>query len=173
MALADPLGPISKLAVLLQTSLQATHVWGSFAATIHHHHLPAPASGIVHTKAELVALRPFALIWTNDRDGIRFVKETAGQNAYSAADGEIVVRIERNTPTGMTPAEAARDFENLLGRIIKGTAEQPGLMDLSGDPRYMPIVELTLAEHARTAPEKINDIGDAQRAFLLVTWSTA
>lgn len=169
----DPLGPISKIAARLETMLQATAVWQSLGATIHHHHLPPPASNVSHTAAELAALRPFVLLWTNDRDGIRWTRDTAGHHACASSDGELIIRLERNTPAGMTPAEAARDFENVIGQLCKGTAEQPGLIDLAGDPRYLPLVELTLVEHSRTVPDKITAIGDAQRAFLLATWSTA
>ena len=49
----------------------------------------------------------------------------------------------------------------MIGRLCKGTAAAPGLIDLAGDPRYLPLVELRLLEHSRTLPEKINDIGDA------------
>lgn len=169
----EPLGPISKIAQRLETMLAATAVWDSLAATIHHHHLPPPTNAVSHTRDELTSLRPFVLIWTNDRDGIRWTRDTAGHHAASNSDGELIVRIERNTPADMTPADAARDFENAIGRLCKGTAEQPGLIDLAGDPRYLPLVEVTLVEHSRTAPDKITAIGDAQRAFILCTWSTA
>lgn len=171
MALDDPVGPISKIAALLESMLQATHVWSSLGATVYHHHLPPPANQQAHTKAELQALRPFVLLWTNDQDGIRWTKDTAGADACSGSDGEIVIRIERNTPAG-TPAEVARNFENLIGSLCKGSNSQPGLMDLAGDTAYLPIQELRLIEHARTRPEQWTEIGDAQRAYLLVTWRT-
>lgn len=166
-------GPISKIADRLELMIKATDVWPSLAATVYHHHLPEPANKVSHTKTELASLRPFLMIWTNDRDGITWTRDTAGPDACASSDGELVIRFERNTPTNISPAVAARDFENAIGRLCKGTASAPGLIDLAGDPRYLPLVEVRLLEHSRTLPEKINDIGDAQRAFILCTWSTA
>lgn len=168
-----PLGPISKNADRLELMIRATNVFSSLGAAVYHHHLPEPANKISHTKTELAALRPFIMLWTNDRDGITWTRDTAGPDACAASDGELVIRFERNTPANMSPSLAARDFENLIGRLAKGTAAAPGLIDLAGDPQYLPLVELRLVEHSRTLPEKINDIGDAQRAYLLATWSTA
>ncbi len=167
------LGPISKIADRLELMVKATEVWPSLAATVYHHHLPEPGNKVSHTKVELAGLRPFVMIWTNDRDGITWTRDTAGPDACAASDGELVIRFERNTPANMTSSAAARDFENAIGRLCKGTAAAPGLIDLAGDPRYLPLVELRLLEHSRTAPEKVTDIGDAQRAFLLATWSTS
>lgn len=166
-------GPISKIADRLELMIKATDVWASLAATVYHHHLPEPANKVSHSRTELTNLRPFVMLWTNDRDGITWTRDTAGPDACAASDGELIMRFERNTPTSMTPAEAARDFENAIGRLCKGTAAAPGLIDLAGDPRYLPLVQLRLLEHSRTVPEKINDIGDAQRAYLIATWSTS
>ena len=172
MPLATPAGPISKIAALLETMLGAVATWDTFGATLYHHHLPNPTDGVSHTAAELAALRPFVLVWTADRNGIAWHRETAGPGIPTVSDGELIIRIERNTPDDMTPAEAARDWENVIGQLCKGTAIAPGLIDLAADPRYLPLTSLTLVEHSRTVPEKVTDIGDAQRAFLLAEWAT-
>jgi hypothetical protein len=82
-----------------------------------------------------------------------------------------VIRFERNVPADMAPDEADQTFENLIGKLCKGTAAEPGLMDLAGDPRYLPITELQMMEHSRTDPQHRKEIGDAWRVFLLVEWS--
>lgn len=166
-------GPISLIADRLALMLQATHIWSSLGATLHHHHLPPPANRISHTAPELAALRPFVLIWTDDRQGIQWTRDTPGPDACSSSAGTLLIRYERNTPAGLDPAAAARDFENSIGQLCKGTAAEPGLIDLAGDPRYLPLVALELIEHSRTVPEKITAIGDCQRAFLAASWATS
>lgn len=172
MPLATPTGPISLIADRLATTLAAATAWADLSGTIHPNQLPPPTNGISHTGADLAALRPFALIWTTD-DGYRAKRTTSGGGICNEFSGSLIIRLERNTPTGQTPAEVERDWENILGRIINsGDLAEPGLLELAGDPRYLPIDEITLLEHSRTAPEHVKDIGDAQRAFLLVEYST-
>ncbi|MGB7325854.1 MAG: hypothetical protein WBD31_13350, partial [Rubripirellula sp.] len=171
MAMPAAAGPISLIADRLEITLAATAAWSSLTgATIHHNALPEKADGEPHTLDELVAQRPFARIWTTD-DGIQWKRDTARGGACVSAVGELIIHIERNTPTGLESNEADRDFENLIGQICNGTAENPGLMNLAGDARYLPITRLSLLDHSRTDRSKRKSIGDAQRAFLLVQWS--
>ncbi|QDT07998.1 hypothetical protein K227x_64280 [Rubripirellula lacrimiformis] len=172
MAMPAAAGPISLIAERLETTLAATAAWSSLTgATVHHNALPEKPGGEPHTLAELVAQRPFAKIWTTD-DGIEWTRDTTRGGACTSSMGELIIHLERNTPEGLAANEADRDFENLIGRLCKGNADNPGLMDLAGDARYLPITRLLLLDHSRTDRSKRESIGDAQRAFLLVQWST-
>lgn len=171
MALAAPAGPISAIADRLGTMLAACTAWSSLNGTIYHNHLPDPSNKVSHTAAEIIALRPFALIWTTD-DGYRVRRVTSGGGVCHEGSGQLVIRIERNATAGETPAELDRSWENIIGLIISGTQANPGLINLAADPSYLPISSVSLVDHSRTDPAKIKDIGDAQRALLLVEWST-
>lgn len=169
MPLASPAGPISHAADRLRLTLEACAAFAELSATVHMGQLPPPASGTEHPLDELVALRPFALLWTTDT-GYKTTRDTTG--AVGRAEGELIIRLERNTPAGETPAEAERSWENLLGRIIQsGDNANPGLVELASDVRYLPIDSVAMIEHSRTDPAHLKAIGDAQRAFLLVNWS--
>lgn len=173
MALSPPEGPISKIAERLDFTIRATHLWGTLSgAKVFHNHLPLPSDRIRHTLNEIQQFRPFVLIWTDDDEGIRWRRDTARGGACVESRGRLVIRFERNVPPQIAPDEADRSWENLIGRLAKGTAAEPGLMDLAGDVRYLPITQITLDSHARTDPKSLKDIGDAQIALLSVEWST-
>ena len=165
-------GPISLIADRLETTLKATAAWASLVgATVYHNALPEKVDGTPLTKTEKMSQRPFAKIWTTD-DGIEWSRETTRGGACTSSQGDLIIHIERNTPTDVAAGDIDRDFENLIGQFCKGTADAPGLMDLAGDPRYLPITRLLMLDHSRTDRTKREALGDAQRAFLLVQWST-
>ncbi|MDM4015847.1 hypothetical protein [Roseiconus lacunae] len=166
-------GIIAVIAEQLGTAIQATAGWSDLVdATIHYNDLPPPASGVDHTKLELVNLRPFALIWTIDEGGFTATRNTTGGMCVDRT-GQLLIRIERNVPADTSDADAERQWENIISRIMdNGDPANPGLIQLGGDPRYLPITSITRLESTRSAPEKRTEIGDAQRAFLHVIWAS-
>ncbi|MEO1527989.1 MAG: hypothetical protein AAFX06_21365 [Planctomycetota bacterium] len=171
MALADASSPVSRTAVALENMLNATHAWSNLSgAMVHHNHLPPP-SALSHSKAELVGLRPYALIWTAD-NGYRVERDTVNGDDCFMSSGNLMIEIQRNVPTGEDYAEADRSFENLWGAIMaSGNAAEPGLMELAGQLEHLPIRSIQHLESTRTAPDKVDAIGDAQRVFLHLHWS--
>ena len=172
MALATATSAVALNAVSLGNMLAATHAWQNLTGTaIHYNHLPPPANGVSHTLTELIALRPFALIWTADQ-GYRIERDTpAGSDSYGVS-GNLMLEIQRNTPNGENRAEADRSFENLWGRIIAtGNVSQPGLMELAGSGSHLPIAAIQHLASESTDPQKMDAIGEAQRVFLHVHYA--
>lgn len=139
--------------------------------------LPPPA-GPTYTKAELVALRPFALIYMSTSDGVRFAQQSVGSLGGSyAASGTLIVRLERNFPSNVSAeadpgAAADRQFENMLGPLMRSDDwNSPGLLELAGQAGYLVIRELSLmAGPMRCDPKDAVGQGDCQAAFLEVKW---
>jgi len=171
---------------LLRTSLAtctAFRQWDGLSLTveqakdrIYFDALPPP-SGNVYTKAELVALRPFAIVYTSASDGLQFVQESSAALGGSfVAAGALIVRLERNFPdvsAEADPAAAAdRQFENFLGPLMRSEdANSPGLLELAGQAGYLVIRQLSLmAGPMRCDPKDVTGLGDHQVAFLEVQW---
>lgn len=178
-------GRISLTAELLATQLAtcaAFRNWTGAAWTveqarerIYHNALPPPAVGDAHTLAEWQRYRPHALIWTADDLGLTLHRDTAGPGCCVESQGRLVIAFEQAVPAAIKAdaAEVDRRFQNFIGRVMHtGDPASPGLMDLAGDLAHLPISTLTLRGIARTAPEDLTEIGDAQRAWLDVSWST-
>jgi hypothetical protein len=143
-------------------------------ARIYHHALPPPANGREHTLAEMSALRPFALIWTEGVDGLEVFRDTAGTDWAPRSSGHLVVCFEQNVPTEDLddPSKVERDFETFVGLVIgSGDGTEPGLYELSGIPGELPATRIVYRGSARTPQEEIQSIGDAQRAWLDIYWT--
>lgn len=184
MALTAPTGWISLTADRLATTLAACSAFLNWTGTtwteaealarIYHNALPPPSHGDEHTLEEWDRYRPHALIWTQD-DGLTLVRDSAGPGSCMESSGDLVLAFEQAVPASIAndPAEVDRRFQNFLGRIVgTGDPNNPGLMDLAGDPRYLPIRRIRLRGIARTAAEELAGMGDAQRAWLDIHWST-
>ncbi len=111
-------------------------------ASIYHEGLPKPADGSTHTKAELEALRPYAIIWTDPDGGYATQSDSAPSSAGGfVSAGSLLVEIERNSTDGAEdePTSAANlDWRNAVGKIIDD------LCDLSGTESYMILESITL-----------------------------
>jgi len=176
-------GWIEDTAALLATTLANCHAlqtWGGnnwnvsqSLARIYHHALPKPANNLEHTLAELAAYRPFALVWTEQGDGMEIMRDTAGPDWAPKSRGHLIVCLEQSTPANLVadPSAAERNFEGMIGRLIgSGNPSQPGLYELSGRPEYLPITRIVYRGIARTPQEESTEIGDAQRAWLDIYW---
>ncbi|TWU66455.1 hypothetical protein [Crateriforma conspicua] len=171
--LSAAVGPISKIAERLEATLIATHAWSELPdASVYHNDIPGPANRRTYTRLELERLRPLALIWTPDSNGIEWTRQTARGGHCVDSKGRLLVMVERNVPANEDEAEADRTWENWIGRLVIGPTNEPGLMNLAGDPRYLPITRVGLVDRFRFDRAKVKDLGDAQRAILLVEWSS-
>lgn len=114
------------------------------------------------------------MIWTED-EGLELINDATGPGCCVSAKGSLVIAFERAVPASIAkdPAEVDRTFQNVISQICHtGDPASPGLMDLAHDPRYLQIIRLRLRGIARTAVEEIDSLGDGQRAWLTIHWST-
>lgn len=177
-------GPILDAMTAARNMLADCHWWRRVAnpdspwdqatarSRIHFDGLPPADPGPDHSLAELTALRPFALMWTEQAAGFRLRNDTAGY-CCAKANGVIVVQIELPVPPAMQldPHALGTHVSRLMGLIIRtGNAEQPGLFELSGLSGYLPLNEIQLYGYVRSDEKAKLEIGDVVWAELQLSW---
>jgi hypothetical protein len=158
----------------MQTWQGATYTQAQALGRIYHHALPPPANKREHTLAELAALRPFVLLYTEQGDGLDVTRDTAGTDWGPRATGHLVACFECAIPTIdiNDPAKVASDFEQFLGLMIgTGATNQPGLYELFGQPGELAGTRVVYRGYARTDPADVAEIGDCLRGWLDLYWS--
>ncbi|QDV22922.1 hypothetical protein [Aureliella helgolandensis] len=157
-----------------QRLVSADTPWDEVTAEAHIHFdgLPPPDPGPDHSRSELEALRPFALVWADQAGGLRLRSESAG-NCCPIHSGAIVVQIELPVLAGLAndPTLLAEDIMRKLGRIVRtGDAAEPGLFELSGLAGYLPLTEIQFTGYVRTDTKSAVEIGDAVVAEMRIAW---
>lgn len=167
------------LLIALDTAAQmlaACDQWTAIAAegSIHYDALPPPSPGPHYTRAQLVDLRPFALLW-NDT-GAPYQIDSGTTTAESPnQSGRIICQIEVNVPAehADAPHALATWANRLIGRLIRtGDPAAPGLWDLSRSPGMLPVRQIEVTGYERTTRKEANEIGDAIIFELALSWST-
>lgn len=171
-----PVGAITTVEAMLGGTLSNCAAFQTFVGAadaaeallrIHYAALPAPADGQQYTAAELAALRPFALIWTSEREGFERRRIAVGTDGFEFGEsGRLQLELVRTVPTlgADEPALVEREFLNAIGQIIDN------LCTLAGQGGYLAIERLSLDEAWRTHPDLANEIGDETGARLAAQW---
>jgi hypothetical protein len=169
-------GPVLITLDAARRQLAATSQWSTIAnsSRIHLDALPPASPGPTYSRAQMIAARPFALLWCDPQSGYRIESGSQGPGCPNQS-GMIICQIELNVPVEHTdnPENLALWANRLLGRLIRtGNSETPGLWDLSGSPGYLPIRSIDLHSYARTTKKEAAELGDAIIAELVIGWST-
>lgn len=151
--LADPLDP-----------------WDEATSEAHVHldELPAPDPGPDHTRDELIALRPFALVWMDTAGGYTMRFDTTG-NCCPVVSGTVIYQIELPVPEALadSPTELAEYLHTEIGRLLRtGDATKPGMAELN----YLPIKQLGLRGYVRCDKKSAIDLGDFAVAEIELQW---
>jgi len=166
-------GPITAAESLLATTvagLSAFQTWvgaaTSTAAAEHVYIDGLPRRDEWSDTQELehqVALRPFALVWTAETNGLT-VRRIAAPSGHTAS-GILTLWLEDNVleATRHDFEESDRLFKNTVGDIIDD------LMAVT----TMPITSLTITELTRTSRDDTPTLGDAHMCQLEITWGVA
>lgn len=162
---------------LLRTSLANCATFQSFVsaadataalAKIYHDAWPTPESGgPSHTLAEIEALRPSAIVYTEDESG--FVVERDAAGGFDCArrnGGRLVAVLFRNVPSEdkYALAKVATDFRTTAGSIVDE------LMDQSETAGRLAIQRITCSGPYRTKVDNLQAEGDGQAYELLIEW---
>jgi len=141
-------------------------------AAIYHEGLPKPANSIHHTQAELIAYRPFAIVYFDPDRGFQANADATSQSGYDFGDtGRLFLELERNASDVVNDEPSSEDnltWRNAVGQIIDD------LKELAGQPGYLAIVQIELVEgiawnHKSLAPT----LGVYQFAKLAITYEGA
>jgi len=136
---------------------------------IFHEGLPEPdGKADAYEQQELVALRPFVIVWTAETEGLVKDLEAGGDKFYFGDGGQLLLRFEQNA-SGNQPASVANlTFKNSLGRIMD---ELGALAGLSNNGDYLACKRIVLAEGPFWTPAgEVEAQGIWQAAILRVSW---
>jgi hypothetical protein len=170
-------GPISLAEEYLKTQLANVAAFQTFVSaanaaaallSIYNDALPAPAAANgVYTKAELVALHPYAVVETDPEGGYEMTFAAMGSGGHEYLDsGRIILRMVRIVPADTSIQDAERGWKNTVGQIMDG------LFDLAGGAGYLAITGIALVGLHRFHPDDEVDMGDAQGATIAVDWGS-
>jgi hypothetical protein len=173
----DPVGCISLAEQYLRQTLAASETFrsavgaGNPAAALAHIYtddLPPPAGGAAtYSRSDLETLRPFAVVWTEEQDGLRRQADAVSDARNYGGSGRLAVLFEQDVPSQVVndPPEASRRFKNTLGLIIDE------MLAVAGTPDYLDIAAITLrGGPTRSHPDAQATEGDFLAALLSVEW---
>lgn len=172
-----PAGCLSLAQEYLRATLAASAAWQSECNAddadaakerIYHHGLPAPASGEAHTKQELMAYRPYAIVFTAEARGFTRTFEAGGDEFEFDQHGRLTLRLYRNSPDDSAdePTAAANlTWHNLVGEIIDQMCE------LAGGAGYLAFQTIGVLEGPYWSHPKVTETeGIWQGVDVLVEW---
>jgi hypothetical protein len=118
--------------------------------------LPAPAGDAdVHTRAELEALRPYAILFTAEGDGVRRRLEAGGGTFCFDAGGRLIVRLVQDCPQSLDDQPTSwanqqwRQTVGLIRADLRQTAAQPNQAE------YLAITRLAVASGPYWSPREV------------------
>lgn len=145
------------------------HFWSNDRVFIDA--LPAPQNGNTFTASELTELRPFALLEQSGGDGWTARTASVAADCYIAS-GHISAQFEWAVPDDVeTPHDMGVKILTDLGRVLwTQNPEQPGLLDLSGQPGRPLIRRITVGDYGRVPEKDVEHVGDYVAAAIDIQW---
>lgn len=116
-----------------------------------------------YTRAELEALRPFAIVKTIPEDSYVIRRAARGTQNLFFDSGRMSVEIERDAPGDGVGADLV-SFQTIVGNILVE------MTNLAGQADYLDINEFFLTDYMIAHPDHIATQGDYQLAVIRVTW---
>lgn len=167
-------GPLLIALDAARRTLADTGQWSEIAdlSRIHYDALPAPEPGPDYTRQQLIAARPFALLWHEVSGGFRLEAQTADLRC-PISSGKIICQIEVNVPPDIAdnPTAVATWAMRLIGRLLRtDDDDEPGIWDLANTPGYLPVRAIDVDAYVRTGEKEIRDVGDAILFEFCLTW---
>lgn len=134
---------------------------------IYHDSFPTPISGgDAHGRAELTALRPCAIVYTEDNQGFVVRRDAMGMEDCWNATGVIHFVLFRNVPDADkdNPSKVDTDFRTVIGNIVSQ------MIAVSETAGYLATKQFSVSGPTRTPKKELKDIGDAQLAEIIAAW---
>lgn len=167
-------GPLLTSLAAAKATLAATHQWTQIATAdrIYFDALPAPSPGPDYTAAQMIAARPFAIMWHEVSAGFRLDSAAADMH-HPLPSGKIITQIELNVPTehANNPTAVAIWANRTIGRLLRTADDaQPGLWDLANRPGFLPIHSIEVDGYIRTDRKEKVAVGDAIVFEFAINW---
>lgn len=156
-------------------SLPAFQTWtgtaDSAAAQTHVYvgDVPPPSGSETYDPADLVALRPFAIVYTEPQAGYRASKDAVGTSWHFRESGRLVVMLEQEIPAAIRhdAAEVRRQFMNAMGQILDELLGQAGVAG------QLAVRSATVYGPYRVDDDDIQGQGEPIVAYFDLEWGTA
>jgi hypothetical protein len=121
---------------------------------------PAASSNGTMTREEMVALRPWCLLYPEGQRGYRFTRDAA-PNCWSG-NGSIIANFSRAYDPERSIEEHWREASALIEPVISNDdANAPGLTEMAAVAGYLAFRDLHVFFAGRTPEENRLDYGDA------------
>lgn len=177
MPLTAASGPISLAQVALATSLSNCETFQDLVdaddaaealGSIHHDEVQAdpPAAGDEYTKAELQAIRPYALTATARQGTLRLRRRATGTYADAGKLHLTIVRDITAEELEDGSAEIIRVWQNQIGNILSELCELSD--DVAG--AFLIINEAMLTAHWRAHEDDVPKLGEYLVAEIDLLW---
>lgn len=148
--------------------------WDDETALAHTHidAVDSPQDRDEYTDAELVALRPFAIVYQDGGDGFEMVSHVQQYHCH-VSKGHVVLHLQLNVPSDLSNDESALGeyLTKTFGKLIKtADSNKPGFMDLAGLNGRMPIRRIVVDAYQRTPENKRITMGDFVMCDIDIYW---
>lgn len=156
--------------VALQSWGGNTFTEAQLLARVYLDAIPGPATGTMHTLAELEYLRPFVLIGIDGQLPIKIQRDAMGGGVSFLPSGSLMLMLEQET-VGNTEAEIDRNFTSKIEQFLfSNDPVNPGLLDQLDQADSIAIQEVNCEGIYRVQPEEEVSKGSAQRAYFRIEW---
>lgn len=127
--------------------------------------LPKPAVGTEHTLAELVALRPYAIVFIPSHHGWQIERDASGDSCWNSS-GIVHCIIQRSVPEVDKDdhAKVDKDFRLIGGDIVSD------LVGMAEEMQRLAMHKISVSGPYRTKNTELKSIGDAQAYEFMVEW---
>lgn len=170
-----PVGSMAKAQDLLRKTLAdcpTFQTWCGAAdaataeARIFDEGIPHPHFGDSHSPDDLVARRPFAILYTEPEEGFVATALAADNGNYFAGSGRLRAELEQDVPTEIAhdKGEADRRFKNIVGQIIDELCER------SGWSGFLAFHRVSFSGPGRVEPDERPGLGDGIGCELAFEW---
>lgn len=174
--LAD--GPLLLALEAARVMIASTHEWQSVCGEpapthrIYIDALPLADPGPDYSKEQLIALRPFAIIYNTTSGGLS-LRAAAANFQNPLRRGVIECQFQVNVPADIAadPNAVGTWARRIAGRIAQtGSDDNPGIAELTMKNGYLPVMEIDVEAFERTDLKEQRQYGDAVIFGITLHW---
>lgn len=129
--------------------------------------LPAPATGIDYSAAELLAYMPFIVVWMEPASfkyDLEGMSDPADYQPYGTLGAFITWQSDQDW------GDIDDDALNKFGNILKRSVSEPGLIDLVGNATYLTPNRFVFGGLQDNPPFEMPDIPKVLTGWLFAEW---
>ena len=167
-------GPISLAKQYLRNTIAGTATFqtatgtaSEAAALAHVYDEEIPAKDGDYSAAELINLRPFAIVESLNENSFKMVRTSRGVGSNFRDSGSLAIYYEANVDDELSFNENKLAFINTIGALILD------ISDLAGQSGYLDINNLELKQFGFCHEDDIPKQGDHMMAMMMIDWGVS